>query len=708
MSKYAQVNVKFGADISQFSTAMQNAARQMQKAGDQLKAVGMTMTTSLTAPIVALGAAALYSFGQIDALKRGLISFAGSAELAETEFNKLREVAKLPGIGLEEAVKGSINLQAIGMSADDARTAMMAFGNAIATVGGGKENFDLAIRGFSQLTNASKPLQQDLYQIANQLPQVNKLMIEAFGTNRAEDLAAMGISGKQLAEFLVTELGKLPQVSGGIKNSFENMGDSVKIALGKVGEAIEKNFDISGKLNAFADWIARLVEGFSNLSPFVQKTLLVVVGLVAALGPLLVVFGSLVTLFPAIIAGFAVLSTVAPYLFAIGAAVAIIVKYREPLGAFFTEAIQYLKDFKNDSVIVGAAIDYVVFQLGKLFSEVKTILKSIYIVAKTILGGIAQLFNTWANIVKAIWSGDFSSIPSLISEFLSGEKENAVSGFKDLIQNIKDGYNDVYGEIKKKNIEGSGTVLKDLANPYSIFNKQGTGTVLRNGNTTDPAKATAKGGKGGGGSMPTKFDIVEMDTKKLSKSYLETELAITQGWQGINQAEYLGGERFIEATQKTWSRYAEAFHQFKNSVSTMMQDFVQNTIADFAAAMGEALVTQENPFENWGRNLLGSIGSFLKQMGALFIAYGVNLLLFQESLKSMNPYLAIAAGAALVAAGGAVTALSKKGLDKGSSGGSSGYSSGMSGGGEDLTLTTRIDGRDLVLSGQRTTAIGRR
>jgi len=106
--------------------------------------------------------------------------------------------------------------------------------------------------------------------------------------------------------------------------------------------------------------------------------------------------------------------------------------------------------------------------------------------------------------------------------------------------------------------------------------------------------------------------------------------------------------------------------------------------------------------------LLGSIGSFLKQMGALFIAYGVNLLLFQESLKSMNPYLAIAAGAALVAAGGAVTALSKKGLDKGSSGGSSGYSSGMSGGGEDLTLTTRIDGRDLVLSGQRTTAIGRR
>ena len=69
MSKYAAVNVKFGADISQFSTAIQNATRQMQKAGEQMQAVGSSMTRNLTAPIVALGAAALYSFGQIDALK---------------------------------------------------------------------------------------------------------------------------------------------------------------------------------------------------------------------------------------------------------------------------------------------------------------------------------------------------------------------------------------------------------------------------------------------------------------------------------------------------------------------------------------------------------------------------------------------------------------------------------------------------------------
>ena len=305
MSKYAAVNVKFGADISGFSTAMQNAARQMQKAGQQLQDVGKSMTMNLTAPIVALGAAALYSFGQIDALKRGLISFSGSAAAAEDEFVKLRDVAKLPGIGLEEAVKGSINLQAIGMSADDARVAMKAFGNAIATVGGGRESFELAIRGFGQLSNASKPLQQDLYQIANQLPQVNKLMIEAFGTNRAEDLAAKGITGKQLAEFLVKSLSELPKVAGGIKNAFENMGDSVSNALAGFGKAIDESFDISGKLNAFAEWIEKVAKGFENLQPWVQKTILVIVGLVAAIGPLLLVIGGIVQIMPTLLMGFA-------------------------------------------------------------------------------------------------------------------------------------------------------------------------------------------------------------------------------------------------------------------------------------------------------------------------------------------------------------------------------------------------------------------
>lgn len=661
MSQYAQVNVKFGADISQFSTAMQNAARQMQRAGQQLQDVGKSMTMNLTAPIVALGAASLYAFGQIDALKRGLISFAGSAEAAETEFSKLRDVAKLPGIGLEEAVKGSINLQAIGMSADDARTAMIAFGNAIATVGGGRENFELAIRGFGQLTNASKPLQQDLYQIANQLPQVNKLMIDAFGTNRAEDLAAMGMSGKQLAEFLVAELGKLPPVAGGIKNAFENMKDSTSIALAGFGEAIEKNFDISGKLTAFADWITRISEGFKTLEPDVQKFILVTAGLLAVTGPLLLTLGGLVKLFPVMVAGYAAVKgavlaltvTFAPMMLQIGLAVAAIASI-VTIGVWAYQNWTTLKE-----------------RFVKLWYDMA---RGLWDIIVNLTSGVNKAF-------QAIGIDIFEGVAESAKEMRDSVPVTKITG--DLIT-IKEAFKRTWADIK---------------NAITIDSP-----VMVTPETTDTGDGKGKGS----GVKPRTFEpMPEMQTKGISTIYDQTKTEVETGWDKINEAEFLGGEQFVKTSKSNFDKYIQSFTQFVNQIDAMFESFVENTIADFAAAIGEALVNQENPFDSWGKNLLNALGGFMQQMGALFIGWGVNLALFKDSLKTMNPYLAIAAGVALVGIGAAISATARKGLEGSGSGSSSGYST-RGARGEDLTLTTRLDGRDLVLSGQRTTSIGRR
>jgi hypothetical protein len=63
----------------------------------------------------------------------------------------------------------------------------------------------------------------------------------------------------------------------------------------------------------------------------------------------------------------------------------------------------------------------------------------------------------------------------------------------------------------------------------------------------------------------------------------------------------------------------------------------------------------------------------------------------------------------MVAAGAAISNIQKKGIEKGSASSYGGSSyGGTSSGGEDLTLTTRLDGNDLVLSGQRTSLTRRR
>lgn len=95
---------------------------------------------------------------------------------------------------------------------------------------------------------------------------------------------------------------------------------------------------------------------------------------------------------------------------------------------------------------------------------------------------------------------------------------------------------------------------------------------------------------------------------------------------------------------------------------------VSNAVAGIADAFGSALGTGD--FSNFGDAILRAVADFAKQLGSLMISIGVGEL----ALQSGNPYVMIAAGAALVAAGAALSAhLEKqKTLVTGTTGGVSG------------------------------------
>ena len=125
------LKVRISADSSPFTKAIgevngaldkalsksNQATAGFKKFGDQLSSIGNTLSVGVTLPVIALGAAVVNSAANMDSLKRGLIAVSGSAAEAERQFVGLKEVAKLPGLGLKEAVQGSINLQALGNSA---------------------------------------------------------------------------------------------------------------------------------------------------------------------------------------------------------------------------------------------------------------------------------------------------------------------------------------------------------------------------------------------------------------------------------------------------------------------------------------------------------------------------------------------------------------------------------------------------------------
>ena len=84
-----------------------------------------------------------------------------------------------------------------------------------------------------------------------------------------------------------------------------------------------------------------------------------------------------------------------------------------------------------------------------------------------------------------------------------------------------------------------------------------------------------------------------------------------------------------------------------------MVDFsglIAGTMTDFAGILGDAFA---GDFSDFGANLLGAVGNFAQQFGGLIIAAAITA----ESLKKLitNPFLAAAAGAALVTLGAVVS-----------------------------------------------------
>ena len=82
------------------------------------KTAGATLTASLTAPIAAFGGAAFAAAMKLEQLERGLTAVTGSATAAQQQIARLREAAKLPGLGFAEAIRGSTRLQATGIEAE--------------------------------------------------------------------------------------------------------------------------------------------------------------------------------------------------------------------------------------------------------------------------------------------------------------------------------------------------------------------------------------------------------------------------------------------------------------------------------------------------------------------------------------------------------------------------------------------------------------
>jgi len=133
--------------------------------------------------------------------------------------------------------------------------------------------------------------------------------------------------------------------------------------------------------------------------------------------------------------------------------------------------------------------------------------------------------------------------------------------------------------------------------------------------------------------------------------------------------------RNAEMIRKAQQKMIEDAKRFSDEFSSVMSQGASDAIQTFAKNIGEGLATGN--WDDFGKDILDTVGKFMQQLGALFVSFGTYLLMAQVGASTFNPFLMIAAGAGLIAAGAAISALSSKGMK----GGSSSYAMSSGGGG---------------------------
>ena len=154
----------------------------------------------------------------------------------------------------------------------------------------------------------------------------------------------------------------------------------------------------------------------------------------------------------------------------------------------------------------------------------------------------------------------------------------------------------------------------------------------------------------------TEIDTFKQDLQGLFDSLLSTEEIFIRDWH-LKLKDWLDkGKITFEEFIKYLNIVDQALTEKAGKSLSKADQILNNGISNMIQSAAEAFASGEN----LGGGLLSGIGAILTQLGGLLIVTGLGIEAFKDSLKSLDPTVAIVAGAAMIVAGAAFSNAAKK------------------------------------------------
>lgn len=408
----ADINIRIGAKLDGLQRSIKKAQRSLTGFADFAERVGTDLTTRLSVPVLGVGTAAVTAFAKFERLENGLKAIAEEGEDAGETLERLQKIAQLPGISLEQAVKGSNQLRNVGFEAQQAEAILTQLSKAVTLSGEGPQQLEAVVRQLVQMSAKGRILQEDLGVIQENVPSIGIAIQDAFGTQNIEAIRATGVSAQEFTARItkaISENEKFQKVQGGLANEFDNFRQSVQISLAALGKSIAQSINLSGILQRLSKGLSAVTERFQSLSPRSQKFIVITAGIAAAIGPVLLGFGAFVKIATGVQAALLLVSGGARIL---GGALLSLVA--NPIGA----AIAGL-------VAVSAAI-YTAYKRSETF---RATIAGVGAVIKKFASDAVRFLRLPFDTIRDLFSGDIEGAIKRASGIFKNEGETAGEAF---------------------------------------------------------------------------------------------------------------------------------------------------------------------------------------------------------------------------------------------------------------------------------------
>lgn len=383
------------------------ASEQFKEWGSQLESAGQKMrglSVAGAAVVAALGAIAYKSGTAADDLN----TLSKVYSINTTDLQKYAVAADLVDVSVEDIARSHVKLEKSMYSAQNGSKSQteafdklgVSITNADGSLRSSDEVWQDTITSLGQMTNETErdAIAQQL--MGKSAAQLNPLI---------ED---QGETYKNLTDTLAKyDLDFVDQETLDGANQFNDALDTMKaigsVAISTIGSQLAAY--LAPALEKVVDWVGRLAQWLTTLSPEVLTVIGIIAAVVAAIAPVLIVLGKLATGISAILnlanmLGVGIGALAGP----VGIAIAVI-------AALIAIGVLLYKNWDTIKAKATEVKNWVVAQWNALKAQVAAIFNGIKAQSIAIWNGIKSAVRTAANAIKSAVSGAFNSLKGTVS-----------------------------------------------------------------------------------------------------------------------------------------------------------------------------------------------------------------------------------------------------------------------------------------------------